>query len=84
MDDQLRPTRPGWSDLPPAALIFRVAHALWALVSLVALAEIWRFAITGRHARRLVASVGWLSLEGDRPHPGTRRLSIRAVADATR
>ena len=57
-------TRTEWADLPIAAQAFRVAHAAWALVSFVALGEIWRSVITGRRDRRLAASIAWLSLEG--------------------
>jgi len=57
-------TRTDWSDLPIAAQAFRVAHAVWAVVSLVSLADIWLSVVTGRHDRRLAASIAWLSLEG--------------------
>ena len=53
-----------WSDLPPAARLFRIAHAAWAVVSLVSLGRVWWSACTGRRDRALAASIAWLSLEG--------------------
>ncbi len=57
-------SRPGWSDLPVPAQAFRIAHAAWALVSLICLGAVWLSAITGRRGRRLSASMVWLGLEG--------------------
>jgi hypothetical protein len=53
-----------WSDLPPAALAFRAAHAGWSIVSLASLAYIWLCAATGRRDRALAASVAILLSEG--------------------
>lgn len=61
-----RPT--AWSELPPAARWFRIAHAAWAVVSFAALAEVWRAGLAPRGCRdggdRLAASIAWLALEG--------------------
>lgn len=53
-----------WSDLPPAARGFRIAHTVWAVVSMASLGRVWWSAWTGRRDRMLAASVAWLSLEG--------------------
>jgi hypothetical protein len=53
-----------WSQLPASARAFRVAHALWAMVSMGSLGYIWACAITGRRDRILAASAAWLGLEG--------------------
>lgn len=55
---------PSWSDLPAGARLFRLAHVAWGVVSMLALAVIWRSALTGRRDRTVVASVAWLLVEG--------------------
>jgi hypothetical protein len=59
-----RAAHPTWSDLPASAKAFRVAHATWAVVSLICLGVVWHRALRGGWDRRLVASVAWLSIEG--------------------
>lgn len=56
--------RPGWADLPPAARLFRVAHVAWGLVSLAALADVWRGALRRDAGRRPALGAAWLLLEG--------------------
>jgi len=56
--------RPSWSELRARAKVFRLAHVAWGVVSMAALAVIWRSVITGHRDRVLAASVAWLSVEG--------------------
>jgi hypothetical protein len=53
-----------WSDLPPAARSFRIAHVVWAVVSMASLGRVWWSACTGRRDRALAASIAWLAIEG--------------------
>jgi hypothetical protein len=55
---------PAWSELPPGAKLFRLAHLAWGVLSMVALGIVWRDAWTGRRGWPTLASVAWLSLEG--------------------
>lgn len=54
----------GWSELPPRARAFRVAHAAYSVVGLSTLGYIWACVATGRRDRYLAASVAFLSMEG--------------------
>ena len=56
--------RVNWADLPPGAKAFRVAHTVWAAISMAGLGCIWWSVLTGRRDRRVVASVAWLAAEG--------------------
>jgi hypothetical protein len=53
-----------WSQLPAPAKAFRIAHALWGVVSMAALSYIWTCAALRRRDSALAASVGWLLIEG--------------------
>lgn len=46
------------------ARAFRVAHAVWGVAGLAALADIWLAVLSGRRDRRLAASVAFLGVEG--------------------
>jgi hypothetical protein len=56
--------RPVVSELAPRALAFRIAHALFAVVQLTALAHVWNSAVRRRRDPKLGLSVGLLCLEG--------------------
>jgi hypothetical protein len=57
--------RPGWSELPLRARLFRVAHIAWGVLNLAALAHLWLSALgTRRNGAPLAASIGLLSAEG--------------------
>jgi hypothetical protein len=56
--------RPGWSELPVRARLFRVAHLVWGVLNLAALGHVWVSAIAGVRTRALAGAVGLLSLEG--------------------
>lgn len=56
--------RAGRTELSPAALAFRTAHAAIAVAFLSAIAYIWWCALTGRRDRRLHVAVGALIAEG--------------------
>jgi hypothetical protein len=53
-----------WSQLPPDAKLFRLAHAAFGAVGLTALAHIWLSAVTRRRDRALPLSIGFLAVEG--------------------
>jgi hypothetical protein len=54
----------GWAQLPTGARLFRVAHFAWGGTNLVALAWIWRSAITGHRDRYVAWSMALLGAEG--------------------
>jgi hypothetical protein len=56
--------RPAWGSLPPRAKAFRIAHVVWGVVALGALAHIWTSAIMRRRGRSLWASVAFLLVQG--------------------
>ena len=53
-----------WSQLPPRAKAFRLAHVAWGVASMSALANVWVSAWRRRRGRLLLASMGFLSVEG--------------------
>lgn len=53
-----------WSQLPPGARAFRVAHLAWGAANMAALGHIWFSAATRRRDRLLTASVALLIAEG--------------------
>lgn len=53
-----------WSQPNPKAKAFRVAHTVWATVSMAGLGYIWLSAARRRRDRWLAASMAFLSLEG--------------------
>ena len=55
---------PSWASLPPEAKAFRVAHVVWGIVALRALAHIWVCAVTRRRDRWLWAGVAFLLVQG--------------------
>lgn len=59
-----RSERPGWSELPLSARLFRVAHATWGGFNMLGLALVWRAGITRRRDRRVYASTALLLSEG--------------------
>jgi len=56
--------RPDWASLGLGARLFRVAHTVWSVFNLAALAHIWRCAVTRRRDRHLYSAVGLLLAEG--------------------
>jgi hypothetical protein len=56
--------RPTWATLGRRARAWRVVHGAWSLAQLAGLGYIWACAIRRRRDRALVASVGFLLLEG--------------------
>ncbi len=57
--------RGAWAGLPTAAKAFRLAHAAWAVASLIALARVWDHARHGERIEQATGlSIGWLALEG--------------------
>jgi hypothetical protein len=54
----------GWSELPIGARLFRIAHVVWGVFNLAALAWIWRTALIGRRDRYVGWSVALLLAEG--------------------
>ena len=56
--------RPDWASLGLGARLFRVAHTVWSVFNLAALAHIWRCAVTRRRDRNLYSAVGLLLAEG--------------------
>ena len=59
-----RVDRPSWRSLPRRAQAFRIAHVVWGIVALQALAYIWACAIGRRRGLRLWASVTFLLVQG--------------------
>jgi hypothetical protein len=53
-----------WADLGREARAFRVAHAVFSVVQLAALAHVWSCALTRRRDRALTASAAALLVEG--------------------
>jgi hypothetical protein len=53
-----------WSQLPPRAKAFRLAHVAWGVASLAALTHVWVSAWRRRRGPFLVASMAFLSVEG--------------------
>ncbi len=53
-----------WSQLPPRAKAFRLAHVAWGVASMAALTHVWVSAWRRRRGRLLVASMAFLSVEG--------------------
>ncbi|CAN5612241.1 hypothetical protein BH23CHL7_BH23CHL7_07480 [soil metagenome] len=53
-----------WSKLPISAKLFRIAHVVWGVLNLAALAWIWRTALTGRRDRYVGWSMALLLAEG--------------------
>jgi hypothetical protein len=53
-----------WSQLPPRAKAFRLAHVAWGVASMAALTHVWASAWRRRRGRLLVASIAFLSVEG--------------------
>jgi hypothetical protein len=53
-----------WASLPLGAKAFRVAHVVWGVVAMGALANIWSKAITRRRGRVLWASAAFLVVQG--------------------
>jgi len=53
-----------WRDLGERARAWRIVHGSWSVAQLAALACIWGSAITRRRGRWLLASVGFVTLEG--------------------
>ena len=58
------PDRPSWRDLPFSALGFRIAHVLWGIVELGALAQVWRSALLRTRGRYLWPSMTLLLMQG--------------------
>ena len=56
--------RPGWSELPPGAQLFRIAHGVWGAMNMLGLALVWRAGITRRRDKRVYASTALLLTEG--------------------
>jgi hypothetical protein len=56
--------RPGWRELPPRALAFRIAHIVWGAVEIAALADVWRSALLRRRGRHLWLSMAFLLVQG--------------------
>ena len=53
-----------WTTLGGRARAWRVVHAAWSVAGLASLGYIWACAATGRRDKALVASVGFLCIEG--------------------
>jgi hypothetical protein len=53
-----------WATLGRRARAFRIVHALWSVLGLASLANVWASAITGRRERGLAASMAFLVVEG--------------------
>jgi len=56
--------KPEWRSLPPAAKVFRLAHAAFGVANMAGLGYVWWCAATRRRDRWLAAAVGLLSAEG--------------------
>jgi hypothetical protein len=57
-------TKPGWHDLPPAALAFRAAHIVYGVGGMASFGYLWACALTRRRNRKLALAIGFLALEG--------------------
>jgi hypothetical protein len=57
-------TKPGWRELPPAALAFRAAHIVYGVGGMASFGCVWACALTRRRNRKLALAVGFLTLEG--------------------
>jgi hypothetical protein len=53
-----------WAQLPSEAKAFRLAHVVWGVVSMTALAHIWVSALRRRRGRLVLAGMAFLSVEG--------------------
>jgi hypothetical protein len=53
-----------WSNLPPGARLFRLAHVAWGVVGMASLAVVWSSALRRRRGPLVAASMAFLSLEG--------------------
>jgi hypothetical protein len=53
-----------WTQLPRGAKAFRIAHLVWGVLGMAALAYIWQSAIRRRRDPVLAASIAFLSIEG--------------------
>jgi hypothetical protein len=53
-----------WSDLPPGAKSFRIAHAVWGVAGMASLGYVWLSAMRRRRDRLLAACVAFLTVEG--------------------
>jgi hypothetical protein len=53
-----------WAALGRRAKAWRIVHAVWSILQLAGLAEIWRAAISRRRRRGSWAAVAFLLLEG--------------------
>lgn len=56
--------RPVWSELPPGARLFRVAHGVWGAFNLAALAYVYRAAARRARDDYVIASMALLGAEG--------------------
>ena len=56
--------RPAWTELPPRALAFRLAHIAYGVVGMTTFGYVWLCALKRRRNRKLAAAVGFLGLEG--------------------
>lgn len=55
---------PTWRSLPRGAVGFRIAHVVWGVVELAALAHVWGSALRRRRDRALAASIVLLLAQG--------------------
>lgn len=53
-----------WASLGRRARAFRIVHAVWSVLGLSAFGYLWACVLTRRRDRRLMASVGFLLVEG--------------------
>jgi hypothetical protein len=53
-----------WSELPPGAKAFRIAHVIWGVGGLASLGYVWLAALRRRRDRALAGSVTFLVVEG--------------------
>ena len=56
--------RPSWSTLGARAKVFRIAHAVWGIFNLAALAYIWLSAGLRRRDRGVYSATALLAVEG--------------------
>lgn len=54
---------PSWRELPPSALVFRLAHIVWGAVAMGALTNVWAHAVRRTRSRLLWAGVAMLSAQ---------------------
>lgn len=53
-----------WSELPPGAKAFRIAHLAWGVAGMASLGYVWWSAARRRRDRLTAASILFLSVEG--------------------